>query len=372
MIETISNSSSLTTRLRERIKSEGAITFCDWMKAALYDPDDGYYCRADRTRWGRQGDYRTSPERTSLFAASFARYFAKLYHQLGEPSEWTIVEAGAGVGQFAEALLQTLQEFFPNIFTATRYTIDEISLPSGTMARDRLRPFADRVHFGKLADIEIDPGVVFANELLDAFPVHRLTMQEGELKEFYVTVGEHGTFEWQLAAPHRSLMPRFEAYFEEFGVSLAEGQVAEVNLEIEEWLRKVAARLRTGYLITVDYGAESEDLYSSAANQEGTLRGFRRHQFVANLLAQPGEHDLTTTVNWSFVKLAGRRCGFELVEFERQDRFLLSCGLLEQLQVETSRAASESERLRLTTGAREMIFPDGMAASFQVLVQKKI
>ena len=66
---------SLAERLRELIQREGSITFHDWMKAALYDPDGGYYQRADRTRWGRAGDYRTSPERSELFAATFARYF---------------------------------------------------------------------------------------------------------------------------------------------------------------------------------------------------------------------------------------------------------------------------------------------------------
>jgi SAM-dependent MidA family methyltransferase len=76
MIETASNTSTLTARLRERIRREGPLTFYDWMKAALYDPADGYYCRIDHNKWGREGDYRTSPERSSLFAATFARYFA--------------------------------------------------------------------------------------------------------------------------------------------------------------------------------------------------------------------------------------------------------------------------------------------------------
>ena len=96
MIETISPSLPLVERLRERIRTSGPISFCDWMRSALYDQHDGYYCRPDRNKWGREGDYRTSPERSSLFAATFARYFAKLYNQLDRPSHWTIAEAGAG------------------------------------------------------------------------------------------------------------------------------------------------------------------------------------------------------------------------------------------------------------------------------------
>src|SRR3954467_7435957 len=121
MIESAPNTLSLAERLRERIRHEGAITFRDWMEAALYDARDGYYCRRDRKRWGRMGDYRTSPERSLLFAATFARYFAKLHDELGSPEIWTIFEAGAGEGHFAHGLLQTLKQVFPETFSATRY-----------------------------------------------------------------------------------------------------------------------------------------------------------------------------------------------------------------------------------------------------------
>lgn len=371
MIETIPKTSSLATRLRERIRNEGPITFCDWMKAALYDPDDGYYRRADRTKWGREGDYRTSPERSSLFAATFARYFARLYEDLGGPAKWTIFEAGAGAGRFASGVLQTLQRSFPDVFTATSYVIDEVSSHSRSVARERLQPFADRVEFKKLVDAEIDPGVVFSNELLDAFPVHRVTMQERRLHEFYVNVSENGNFEWLLVAPPPDALALLLKYFKECGIELGEGQVAEVNLEIEEWLRRVAEKLRKGYVVSVDYGLAAADMYSPPASQNGTLRGFHRHEFVDDLLAQPGEGDLTATVNWSLVKSTGARLGLEVVEFERQDRFLLAAGLLEQLEVEARQCKGEAGRLRIRTAAREMILPDGMASHFQVLVQKK-
>lgn len=371
MIETLSNPSSLATRLGERIKRDGPITFCDWMKAALYDPVDGYYCRADRRRWGREGDYRTSPERSSLFAATFARYFARLYEQLGRPATWTILEAGAGDGQFAAGILHTLKELFPNVFKATSYVIDEVSPTSNARTRERLQRFSDRVQFKSLDDVDINPGVVFSNELLDAFPVHRLTLHAGEFREFYVTLGENGNFEWVLQAPSAALSQRLDGYFEEVGARPKDGQVVEVSFEIEDWLRKVAGRMRRGYLITVDYGADAADLFSTVADESGTLRGFQRHQFVDNLLAQPGEHDLTTTVNWSFVKSVGEGVGLEFIELIQQDHFLLTNGLLELLELESARANDETERLRLRTNAREMILPDGMAAHFQVLVQKK-
>lgn len=370
MIETVSTS-ELAEYLRERIKREGPITFCDWMRAALYDPNNGYYCRVDRTKWGREGDYRTSPERSSLFGATLARYFAKLYQDLGNPPLWTILEFGAGDGGFAAGVLQALELYFPHVFVATRYVIDEVSLHSQSLARKRLLPFADRVSFKSLDDVEIDLGVVFSNELLDAFPVHRVKMTAGRLREFYVDVAAEGKFEWTLGAPSSQ---RIAEHFEKCGVELGEGQVAEVNLEIEEWLNHLAGSIRTGYVITVDYGAEAAELYpATAANPRyfGTLRSFQRHQIIDDVLSCPGEQDLTTTVNWSFFSDVGEKLGFKVIEFERQDKFLLAAGLLEQLEVESQRAQGEAEKLRLSTAALEMILPTGMAASFQVLVQQK-
>jgi SAM-dependent MidA family methyltransferase len=341
------------------------------MNTALYDRAGGYYCRSDRARWGREGDYRTSPERSSLFAATFAHYFAKLYRQLGEPRAWTIVECGAGDGHFAAGILQTLELHFPNLFAATSYLIDEFSPHSSALARERLRGFDDRVQFGNLEESQLNPGIVFANELLDAFPVHRVILHRGDLKELYVTVDDHGKFQWLLAAPPSDVVSQLDDYLEMLGLQPREGQIIEVNLEIEKWLRRVAAGLRHGFVITVDYGASTEMLYSAEAAQLGTLRGFRRHEFVADLLADPGAHDLTTTVNWSFVKAVSARLGFELVEFDRQDRFLLANGSLEQLEIESAVVETEAERLRLSSAAREMILPDGMATHFQVLVQRK-
>ena len=362
--------SALAERIRERIRRAGPITFCDWMRMALYDNDEGYYCRSDRQKWGRAGDYRTSPERSSLFAATFARYFAQLHDQLGCPRQWTIVEVGAGDGRFASRVLQTLQNSFPSVFGASRYVVDEASSYSRSLARERLKPFgafAGRVEFRALDHVRIDPGIVFSNELLDAFPVHRVVRHEGQLQEFYVTVGADGDFQWIVGVPST---PRLADYFAQ-SIQPAEGQVAEVNLEIDEWLRKVSRVIQAGYLITVDYGANAEELYSSAVRHQGTLRSFYNHQIVENILARPGEQDLTTTIDWTFVKRTGETLGFETVEFDRQDKFLIAAGLLNQLEVEAQGSESEADKLRLSTAAREMILPDGMAAHFQVLVQKK-
>src|SRR5437764_1073204 len=161
-----STEKSLAERLREHIKRKGAISFRDWMAAALYDERAGYYRRSDLKRWGREGDYRTSPERSPLFAATFAVYFAKLYEELGAPREWTIFEAGAGEGHFAQIVLETLLRDYPKIFSATRYVIDEISENVSERASQRLNESANKVECRHRAETvtPVRHAVVIANE----------------------------------------------------------------------------------------------------------------------------------------------------------------------------------------------------------------
>jgi SAM-dependent MidA family methyltransferase len=313
------------------------------MNAALYDEAAGYYKRSDLKRWGREGDYRTSPERSELFAATFARYFAKLYDELQRPSQWTIVEAGPGAGHFGKVVQRELRDQF------TDYVLIESSAEL-----EQLPP--------------IEAGIFFSNELLDAFPVHRVTRIGDELSEFYITLNPDGRFVWS-NGPLST--PRLSEFCREYAVELEDGQIAEINLEIDNWLSAVAAKLQRGYLISVDYGAESVDLYDMALRPHGTLRAFSRHGFVDDVLSAPGDYDITSNVNWSQVQEVGADLGFTTVVFAQQDRFLLDAGLLDELQRRMNTLTSDADKLSLTAGAREMILPGGMGSSFQVLVQKK-
>src|SRR6185295_12261942 len=107
---------TLADRLCDRIRRDGPISFHDWMQAALYDERNGYYCRPELVRQGRAGDYRTAPEISPLFAATFAQFFVKSYFDLGKPRQLIILEAGAGPGQFARGILTTLQSSAPQVF----------------------------------------------------------------------------------------------------------------------------------------------------------------------------------------------------------------------------------------------------------------
>ena len=363
----VQSSSPLAERLRARIEQQGPITFREWMAAALYDERHGYYCRKDHLPQGKAGDYRTAPESSSLFAATFANYFSKLFSDLKWPPSLTIFESGSGGGEFAHGVLSSLRRYDPTIFAVTNYVIDEIGATARQRASERLTEFSERVTFRRLADVEapVTAGIVFSNELLDAFPVHRVVMREGNLRELFVGVNEKD-FVWVEA----DLEPSVAKYSLRAGLKLSEGQTAEINLEAERFVARAAGLLERGYVVTVDYGAERKDLLDSLTRPDGTLRAFHRHQMIDDVLARPGQQDLTTTVDWTQITEAGEQVGLRTVRLNRLDQFLLIEGLLNRL-MEMSSTLDAAESVRLSTSARELILPTGLAASFQVLVQEK-
>lgn len=350
------------------------------MRAALYDEREGYYS-ADRVRQGRAGDYRTAPEISPLFAATFASYFAKLFGELGSPNRFTIVEVGAGSGKFAHGVLTTLRAERPQVFNATRYVIDEISEASRARCAARLAEFAEHVNVRSLSLSEGNfgnrpahdapntdslTGIIFSNELIDAFPVNRVVMHDGRLRQLYVGLNEDA-FVWIEGALEKSVAN----YCEPIRPELEEGQILEINLDAESFIASAAGLLKRGYVITVDYGAERDALLGSPDRHGGTLRAFHRHRFAEDVLTKAGEQDLTTTVDWTQIREAGERAGLQTVKFEQLDQFLIAEGLLDRLGEITRSVTDPAEQMRLATSARELILPTGMAASFQVLVQEK-
>ncbi len=359
----------LAARLRERIRSEGPINFYDWMQAALYDPQAGYYSRADLMRQGRAGDYRTAPETSQLFAATFAQYFMKSYYDLGAPEQWHIVEVGAGAGRFAHGMLRCLETEFPKIFDATKYILAEMTADNLSKAAAELERFSDRVEFRRLEEIDspFENAIIFSNELIDAFPVHRVIGRNDSLRELHVGLNNREEFIWV----ESDLDEDVAAYGERISLHLADGQVFEINLAAEEYVARGAKLLGQGLLITVDYGASREELLTTPHRFKGTLRAFHRHQLIDDVFANPGSQDLTTTIDWTQLQEAGNRYGLETLGLQSLDRFLIGEGLLEGLQNLARTLTQPADIVNLQLGAREMILPNGLAAAFQVLIQRK-
>ncbi len=372
---------SLADRLRDRIKRQGPITFREWMQAALYDTSEGYYCR-HQTRQGRSGDYRTAPEVSPLFAVVFANHFARLFAELGSPRPFTITEIGAGSGEFACGVLNSLRSNHSEVFDATKYVIEEASAVSREQCSARLAELSDRASVRSPIVSEDNPtsealsdgraadritGIVFSNELIDAFPVHRVIGRAHKLKELCVDLGGRDEFVWIETEPSVQVA----RYCDRINLQLTEGQIFEVSLGAEDFVERAAALTDHGFVVTVDYGAARNDLLNDPNRFSGTLRTFRGHRLSDDGLSNPGEQDLTTTIDWTQMIEAGERRGLLTLALQPLDQFLLAEGALETLQAAGSAISDQAELFNLNAGARELIMPNGMAASFQVLVQRK-
>ncbi len=353
--------------IKERIKRRGAISFCEWMDAALYKPSDGYYINENKIRQSREGDYRTAPELSPLFAQTFARYFASLFEDLGAPKEFTIIECGAGNGVFAFEVLKTLKNQYKKVFNSTRYFIDEISVPLRERIKRKLEPFNEQVDFCHFESVENCVGVIFSNELIDAFPVHRVVMRDGKLKELFVNLDSKDNF----YLTEKPLTEKLVEYLERNNVNLREGQIIEVNIRANAWLKKSSSVLKHGFVVTVDYGSEQQELYDYDLRPDGTLRAFQSHRFVDEFLSKIGEVDLTSTINWTAFKKVGEGNGLKTICHESLDKFLLRIGLLEQLEIASKNIETEAGKIKLRSNVKELILPFGLGASQQVLVQEK-
>jgi SAM-dependent MidA family methyltransferase len=192
-------------------------------------------------------------------------------------------------------------------------------------------------------------------------------MVNGELRELYVSVDSEGEFVWVSGELSK---PSLKNFVSGSSLNLIDTQIIEVSPWIESWFEALTQKLQRGYIVTVDYGNDATELYDFNQRPEGTLRAYSRHQFE-NVLDCPGDFDITTSVDWSYVKRCGSVHGLTVTDFNRLDQFLNKCGLLDELTAKLDGLTSDSEKLKLTTAAREMILPGGMASSFQVLVQRR-
>jgi len=356
----------LERRLIERINREGPLTFRDFMHAVLYDPELGYY-NTERLKIGPQGDFYTSSNVHPAFGALLARAFAELWSPSIEPL--TIVEVGGGTGQLAVDVLSALRDEHPAIFEHLKYIAVDASPAMRTRQREKLTDFEDHVYWCDLQDLERAPinGIVFSNEFVDALPVHRVRKVGGTLEELYVERSTSGT---SLAlAWNKPSTKKIPEYVDRNGVPLRQGQIVEINLDAVDWLSRLAAALKEGFLITIDYGDIAE-LLQGPDRESGTLRSFYRHHLIDSPLDRVGEQDLTASVNFTALIKYGRDLGFETVSYERQVAFLLRMGLIERIagrDESESFAADLKDRLAL----KNLFVPGGISDNFRVLIQSK-
>src|SRR3989442_11148578 len=264
-------SSSVRHLIVQRIRERGPLTVAEFMSIALYHPEHGYYARAAR-RTGRNGDFFTSVDVGPAFGAMLARQFEEMWQRLERDGSFDLVEAGASNGQLARDVLDAARATNPDFYSAIRLHLVDASPAARAAQREMLAPHADKVASSGATLPDSVHGVIYANELLDALPVHSVVMTEHGLREHYVDVRDDELVE-RLGAPSTEALERHLA---SVGVSLKTGARAEVNLAAMAWTTRACLSLHHGFLLLVDYGHPAEEIYS-ATQPDGTLTTFARH-----------------------------------------------------------------------------------------------
>ena len=359
----------LLARIKELIRAKGRITFAQFMQMALYEPGLGYYMSAT-PRSGRGGDYFTAPELHPLFGRLLGRQLIEMALLIARETDQpvTLVEMGAGRGLLAEDVLTLFREQWPRWPDGVHYKIVEVNSRVVEEQRARLAPLLKAGALVEWHQTWPDgardlTGIVFSNELVDAFPVHRVVMRGARLQERYVTLeGEALT-----DLVDQPSTPELADYFTRLGVTLSEGFETEVNLRALEWMAQVGQALRTGFVLTIDYGHPAEERYAPA-RRGGTLAGFSGHKRVSSPYERIGGQDLTAHVDFSALVRAGRPAGLELTGFTDQASFLLGLGGAELM--EERLAGLEGVQREAELAAMKLLLaPDGMGRVFKVLIQ---
>jgi SAM-dependent MidA family methyltransferase len=319
---------ALVERLRDTILLEGPIPFARWMEVVLYDPHDGYYATGDGRRTTRAGDYLTAPELHPIFGTTLAGQVEETWDRLGRPARFTLREEAAGSGALGLAILECLEATGSPAAQAVRYLPIEADTRREAAIRARIEAAGLGAQLEKPSVREAPMvGMVLANELLDALPVHRLTVRDGELLELHVDWRE-GWF-LQVAMPLSTA--ELAVALSRVGVRLTEGQVAEVGLAAAAWVRALGTWLERGLAMIIDYGHPARELYDPELRPAGLLRTYRRHHVGDDPFRFVGEQDLTAHVDWTTLELAAADAGLEILGRSTQAEALSGLGIGERL-----------------------------------------
>jgi SAM-dependent MidA family methyltransferase len=274
---------------------------------------------------------------------------------------------GGGNGTFAADFLQHCQAIAPDFLNRLRYSLVERSLYLQSLQEARIQQvmgswLENRVSWvNSIGHLDTDSvlGVMFSNELVDAFPVHRIRLQNQCLQEVFVDYAE-GCFVEHLGPLS---FPKTQEYVHRHGIALQEGQTSELHLAAEEWMTQVARVLQHGVIITIDYGHTGSDYYGADRN-DGTLLCYYQHAVSKNPYTRVGEQDMTAHVNFSALAKTGKECGLLPVGFTTLANWLMGLGVDAFVQDQDP----ESPEIQTLS---QLLRPHGMGTIFKVFVQQK-
>jgi SAM-dependent MidA family methyltransferase len=355
--------------IREEISKSGAISFARFMELALYCPETGYYER-NRDNVGRTGDFITSVSVGSLFGELLAFQFSRWLEEIKNPGEkLKIIEAGAHDGKLANDILNWLQKNRSELFSQIEYVILEPSKTRQQWQREKLKNYSNVVlleNFEKLKNQKTKiEGVIFSNELLDAFPIHRFGWNKKDQNWFEFGVAlESDRFVWTKISPtilstYLSNLPTA------LQTVLPDNYTVEFSPAAENWWRDAAETLSNGKLLAIDYGFTTEGQFSPARTN-GTLRAYHKHQVSHDLLANVGEQDLTAHVNFSAIQKVGEDVGLKTKTFCTQPQFLTH--ILSDAMKRNYFSILDAKQIRQF---QTLTHPDHLGRAFKTLVQSR-
>src|SRR5574340_400357 len=298
----------LQQKIIGRIKSEGPITFKTFMEMALYEPELGYYT-SQKIRIGKSGDFYTSSHLHPAFGIMIGKQIEEMWKIMGRPSAFQIVEIGSGAGYLCKDILDYFRGISDKrqeasrekeIYKHLQYIIVELNPAMRENQKDLLSAFSDRVNWASsIRELDNIKGCILSNELLDAFPVHIIEMNN-EIEEIFVSTDNEKLTEIK-GTPSTSGIAE---YIKEFSIELEKGHRTEINLEIKKWLGEI---------------------------NSVTLLCYHKHQITEDPYQNTGEHDITAHVNFSSLKRWGEELGITTIGFCRQGTFLVSLGIDEAI-----------------------------------------
>ena len=340
------------------------MTVAAFMELALYHPEIGYYARAAQ-RSGRAGDFVTSvdvgPVFGELLEVQLAEMAALLAADVPTAATVDIVEAAAGNGRLSADILRAARRRDPAFYERIRLHLVEASAAARAEQARVLGAERERLASSSQDLPSSFVGVLFANELLDALPVHQVVMRPGGLREVYVRASG-GSLRTVEGPPST---PELAAYLDRLGVNIEPGWHGEINLRATEWIRAAARSLSRGFIIIIDYGHEARDLYS-VRHAGGTLTTFMRHTQAGSerpadapaWLQEAGDRDITAHVDFTSVRMAAEAEGLTTLGFLDQTYFLMGLGAA------TLDTADLKRRLALKT----LLIPGGLGSTHKVLI----
>jgi SAM-dependent MidA family methyltransferase len=406
---------SLRQEIVQEIRERGPIPFSRYMEQCLYHPQSGYYSRST-SQFGKAGDFYTSSDVHAVFGRLLARQFEEMWRVLGSPAQIEVVELGPGRGLFAQDVLDWSGKKFPEFFAALHYSLAERSpalrmrieetlqrhLAAGKASlwtegsaptwsartildsRAQDEPAAQRRenaaqgaspgcedehdqaptgrknHSQNTPQSPDMPTIIFANEFFDAFSVEVLSA-EGKL-----FLGERdGRFVETWAPPATEELDLLDRY----GVHPEAGERVEVSLAAQDYMSKLAASVKRGFIIIIDYGYTRPELL--AGRHRGTVTAFRQHSVSADSYEAPGEQDITSHVNFTALAAAAELQGMYAHSLVTQSQFLLGIGEHNQFADAFEDCRLPQERAKVALQLKHLITPEGMGESFQVLVGSK-